>query len=44
VPGGIHATGSGSDGVHCTGDGSAPTGVIVTAGQGDDIVEVPPAA
>ena len=43
VPGGILATGNGSDGVHYTGDGSAPIGVTVTAEQGNDTIEVPPA-
>ncbi len=40
---GILAKGNGSDGVHYTGDGSAPTGVTVTAEQGNDTIEVPPA-
>jgi hypothetical protein len=43
VPGGILAKGNGSDGVHYTGDGSAPTGVTVTAEHGNDTVKVPPA-
>jgi hypothetical protein len=44
VTGGIRAKGNGSDGVHYTRDGSAPTGVTVTAEQGNDTVEVPPAS
>ena len=43
IPGGIVATGNRSDGVHHTGNGSAPTGVTVTAEHGKDTVEVPPA-
>ena len=44
VPGGILAKGNGSNGVHYTGDGSAPAGVTVTAEQGNDTVEIPPAS
>jgi hypothetical protein len=44
VPGGILATGNGSDGVHYTRDDSAPTGVTVTAEQGNDTVEIAPAS
>lgn len=43
VRGGILAEGNGSDGVHYTGDGAAPTGVTVTAEQGNNMIEVPPA-
>lgn len=42
VPGGIHATGNGSDGVHHTAAGSLPAGVTITAGQGSDTVELSP--
>jgi hypothetical protein len=44
VPGGILATGNGSDGVHYTGEGRVPAGVTVTAQRGSDTVEVPPAS
>ncbi len=44
VPGGILATGTGSDGVHYTGAGSAPSGVTVTAEHGTDTVALPPAS
>lgn len=43
VRGGILAKGNRSDGVHYNGDGAAPTDVTVTAEQGNDTLEVPPA-
>ncbi len=40
VAGKILAKGAGSDGVQHTGEGAAPTGVMVTAEHGRDVVEV----
>ena len=41
VPGGVHATGQGSDGLHYTSPGAAPEGITVRSRYGTDTQQIP---
>jgi len=42
VPGGVRATGQGSDGLHYTSPGAAPEGITVSSQHGTDTQQIPP--